>query len=117
MKLAHDILGGKCVQCGSTKYLQVHHKDPSKKKYNIDYATRLSLDKFLEELKKCELLCDSHHSRETHRHNKTMSEHGGGISDKKNCKCILCKNKKKQYMKEYMKNRRAVSLNSEAADS
>lgn len=106
IKLAREILGNKCAFCESPEKLHVDHIAPIEKKYDIAYTTRLSMEKFLDELKKCQLLCDSCHSFKTAVQNFRVVDHGGGISGKKNCSCILCKAKMKEYMKNYMKIRR-----------
>jgi len=58
-----DRLGGKCVECGATEYLQFDHINPSEKSYNItNNLHRKDLD---EELKKCQLLCWDCHMEKT----------------------------------------------------
>lgn len=64
---AIDYLGGKCVDCGylgskCPDALAFHHKDPSKKSFNISGKHCLSWEKIKQELDKCELLCHNCHS-------------------------------------------------------
>lgn len=60
------MFGGKCVICGYDKYvgaLQFHHKDPKEKSFGISQGyQRLSLDKLIEEAKKCILICANCHA-------------------------------------------------------
>ena len=57
--------GGCCEMCGETRpaTLCYHHLDPTSKKMNLDGRTfsNLSYDKVLQELDKCELLCQNCH--------------------------------------------------------
>ena len=57
-----EMLGGKCVDCGTTENLQFDHIDPSKKSFNI--ACVLS-ERMLAELEKCELRCGDCHLEKT----------------------------------------------------
>tara|TARA_B100000131_G_C17801676_1_gene485799 strand:+ start:105 stop:560 length:456 start_codon:yes stop_codon:yes gene_type:complete len=61
------LLGGKCVVCGTTERLEFDHIDPKNKLFNITrYATGgKPKDVFMEELKKCQLLCYSCHKNKT----------------------------------------------------
>lgn len=104
--LAHKILGGKCIKCNSTEKLQIDHKDPNKKSFEITTITRLSMKRFLKELEKCQLLCKNDHERKTAIEKSV--EHGGGISGQRNCPCSLCKAKKKEYMKNYTQRKKLL---------
>jgi 5-methylcytosine-specific restriction endonuclease McrA len=102
---ALDILGNKCAKCGTTEgVLDIDHINPIEKEYEITTITRLSKDKFLKELAKCQLLCQSCHIEKTKLEQGV--EHGGGLSGKRNCRCDLCRQIKNKYMREYKKNRR-----------
>jgi hypothetical protein len=62
--------GGCCEQCGYNKNiaaLEFHHKDPTKKEYQLDMRrlSNTSMKKLLIEVEKCELLCSICH-RELH---------------------------------------------------
>ncbi len=63
------LLGGKCKKCGYNKCsaaLEFHHKDPSKKEFEIKNAIeKYSWKRVIPELKKCILLCANCH-REIH---------------------------------------------------
>ena len=56
------MLGGKCVDCGTTKNLQFDHIDPSKKSFNISCVLS---ERTLKELEKCELRCGNCHLEKT----------------------------------------------------
>lgn len=65
---ALEKLGGKCNNCESTRYLEVHHKDPSTNTGNIfGYYWSRKLETFDEELDKCILLCRACHHKEHKR--------------------------------------------------
>lgn len=94
-----EMLGGKCVGCGTTEDLEFHHKEPATKLFSIGQCIDTNWDKLVTEAKKCELLCGSCHDVETIK--QLSVPHGGGASGKKNCPCIPCKSKKAEYMKQY----------------
>ena len=56
------MLGGKCVDCGTTENLQFDHKDPSKKSFNISCVLS---ERTFKELEKCELRCGDCHLEKT----------------------------------------------------
>lgn len=61
-------LGGKCIKCGNNKVylLDFHHRDPSIKEGELsDFSKGYQLEKFFNELEKCDLLCANCH-REFH---------------------------------------------------
>ena len=57
-----EMLGGKCVDCGTTENLQFDHMDPSKKSFNISCVLS---ERMLTELEKCELRCGDCHLEKT----------------------------------------------------
>lgn len=61
-------LGGKCIKCGIDKFylLDFHHRDPREKEGELsDFSKGYELEKFFNELNKCDLLCANCH-REFH---------------------------------------------------
>lgn len=66
---AIEFLGGKCMKCGYNKYqevLEFHHRNPSKKDFNIlSKGYCRSWERVKNEIIKCDLLCANCH-RETH---------------------------------------------------
>lgn len=77
VKLKHDLrehktnylknmFGNKCVICGSNEKLHFHHINPSEKLFDIsDGVVNYSVERCIEEIKKCNLLCDKCHIIET----------------------------------------------------
>ena len=78
-------LGGKCIKCGYDKYpevLEFHHRDPSKKDFNVSSKGHSrSWDRVKSEIEKCDLLCANCH-RETHveLHKLAASERNFGMN-------------------------------------
>ena len=76
---AIEHLGGKCMQCGYSKYpevLEFHYKNPDQKDFNISAKGHCrSWDRVKEEIKKCLLLCANCH-REIHVESKLAASKG-----------------------------------------
>lgn len=90
----HDIrkrmlayLGGKCVECGTSDNLHIHHKDPSQKEFNVcaDGWGR-PWDDMVAELDKCELRCVYHHIKIHEAEHGTISRYRGH-----RCRCDACR--------------------------
>lgn len=63
-KWAIKYLGGKCIECNSTKELNFDHINPDTKSYTITSMLSYSNEKIMKELKKCQLLClDCHKNK------------------------------------------------------
>lgn len=61
---AVEMFGNKCHDCGQSYpqcVYQFHHLDPTKKDVNPSKALSRGVDKMLEELKKCVMLCANCH--------------------------------------------------------
>jgi len=58
-------LGGKCVECGCTESLEFDHIDPSTKSFNIAAGYTKPKEVLLEEVAKCQLLCNKCHIEKT----------------------------------------------------
>ena len=59
------LAGGKCIKCGYSDCvgaLQFHHINPDEKTIGRRTLIQLSMDKALEEIKKCILLCANCHA-------------------------------------------------------
>ena len=63
--------GGKCERCGYDKCegsLQFHHTDPSQKEFTFSHVnlndSNFSIERFVQEVEKCELLCANCHFEE-----------------------------------------------------
>ena len=59
------LMGGKCVKCNSTQFLEFDHIDPNNYSFCIGGHLWKKFDKLLEESKKCQLLCYSCHKEKT----------------------------------------------------
>lgn len=64
-KDAIKMLGGKCSSCGSTTRLEFDHKDPDNKNFAITRLWSVPEAEFKGEVKKCRLLCNSCHRKNT----------------------------------------------------
>lgn len=95
---AIEILGGKCAVCGSTENLEIDHVNRADKTIDLGKLTSVSLERFSNELKVCQLLCEEHHKQKTSR--ESSVEHGGGKTGKRNCYCELCAPLKRAYARE-----------------
>lgn len=104
---AIESLGGFCHQCGSEKNIQFDHISPEEKTLEISEFLSVSMETFLLELNKCQLLCKYCHEK------KSILEQGknlakgthGTLSSYRYCKCDLCRQAKREYMKKYNENR------------
>jgi len=52
----------KCLMCGSSHQLTLHHRTPKTKKYCANKMVRKNWPIFLKELRKCDVLCDTCHT-------------------------------------------------------
>jgi len=90
-------LGGKCVHCSSTEFLEFDHIDPSNKV--IELTTLFdgsSWKRILEELIKCQLLCNSCHKKRRTASHGTYTRY---VHHK--CRCDLCKKANAIHNREY----------------
>lgn len=100
-------LGGKCVDCGTTKNLEFDHIVAEDKSIEIGDLLNYSEGRVQTELKKCALRCKRCHQKKSVTVGDIRSvEHGGGLSGKKNCPCIPCKTRKREYMQRYNASRK-----------
>ena len=65
-----DKMGGQCVSCGTTDNLEFDHINPLDKSLDITHKLTLKnayqLEEVIEELNKCQLLCEQCHKNKTH---------------------------------------------------
>jgi hypothetical protein len=91
--------GGQCEICGATEKLHFHHLDKETKLFSIGSNLNKAMDKILEEVEKCILLCVECHKKE---HGPT---HGLTMYSHYKCRCEICRaawnEKHKQYKKKY----------------
>ena len=99
-----ELLGGKCVSCGTKSNLQFDHIDPKKKKHNFNQIQDGNESIIHDELKKCVLLCAKCHLEKTKKNNefvnkdKSPSTHGTVWHYKKfKCRCDECKKAMSDY--------------------
>jgi len=59
------ILGGCCVKCGSTENLQFDHIEKDSREFVIAKIMKRKRAFVLQELKKCQLLCDTCHRKKS----------------------------------------------------
>ena len=97
------MLGGKCIDCGSTDNLEFDHIDPENKDFCISNYMTYPSSLVDAELAKCTLRCKSCHSSRTRTQNSV--EHGAGASGKRNCRCEPCRLRKAEYMRDYYRRR------------
>lgn len=97
------MLGGKCVLCGSTNNLDLDHKDPSTKSFNVSSMLTYSFKRLKEEVGKCQLLCHECHNIKTLKEQGKKPAKGthGTLSAHRYCNCLECKAAKNKYMKEW----------------
>ena len=89
-----ELLGGKCVRCGTTKNLHFDHIEPKSKNFLIsDNLDRNEAD-LLAEVDKCQLLCPACHRQKTIDNwevGMPKSKHGTLWMYKKyHCRCQEC---------------------------
>lgn len=58
-------LGGACAHCGTTEDLEFDHIDPAAKTYAISGLLSSKWERVVEELNKCQLLCQVCHVKKT----------------------------------------------------
>lgn len=73
MGRAREMLGGKCAQCGIDEDLHLDHIDYRTKSFTIAKLWSVSEERFLAELKKCQLLCRPHHEEKSVEEIREMS--------------------------------------------
>jgi len=114
-EFALKYFGNKCAKCGedgSKEELQIDHINPDDvniKAYSstLQYKGILRLPRkdFLEELKKCQLLCWPCHNEKTIKEqgHKLVTEHGVQMYNHYSCRCDICKKAISEYKRNYYK--------------
>ena len=104
-----ELLGGRCVRCGTDEKLEFDHVKPRSQSFRIARTYVRGREKLESELKKCQLLCWSCHlvkSRETGEL-PPAAEHGNRSRyANQGCRCALCSDASARYWRE----RRARAL-------
>lgn len=65
MESAKKSLGGKCAICGVSSNLELDHKNPDNKDFNVSKLWSVPEAEFKREVRKCRLLCHKHHLEHT----------------------------------------------------
>lgn len=99
-------LGGKCVRCGTTKRLELDHKEKKDKSFNITQHWSYSLEIYDKELEKCQLLCHDCHVQKSFESKDWgkgygPTDHGSSSMYKLGCRCRSCKNAYNKVTREY----------------
>jgi hypothetical protein len=100
-------LGGKCVVCGCADNLEVHHRNPKEKSFNVSNNWGRPWAILEHELAKCELRCRNHHI-EFH----ATAVHGTpSMYTNRKCRCDACREANRiacrPYRKKYNEKQRA----------
>lgn len=105
---AKNLLGGRCVLCGTTEDLQFDHIDAATKTIDVSAAIRdgWSRRRIGVELEKCQLLCSYHNGEKS----TILGEHAGGknkiidpqhgtsvMYGRQKCRCAVCRLWKRQH--------------------
>lgn len=93
-----DILGGSCVNCGCVHNLEFDHVLSEDKSFEITANLELGMERLLNELQKCQLLCHSCHLEKT-RSDYGVYMHGtASMYNNHKCRCDLCKTAWTKYL-------------------
>jgi hypothetical protein len=97
-----NVLGNKCVICGSIENLEIDHIVREGKSFSLSrsWSNRKSLG---EELQKCQLLCKICHQEKTLKDLNRVSAKTthGTLSSYRYCRCDLCRKAKSDYSHNY----------------
>ena len=85
-----EMLGGKCVRCGTTEDLEFDHIDPSLKRFNVCSDLTRAWDLLVEEAMKCQLLCKEDHIAKG-AEDRPEVPHGLYRYEYYHCRCDVCK--------------------------
>jgi hypothetical protein len=75
-----ELMGGRC-KCGSDYKLHFHHREPNEKLFSIcGPLAGGKWETILEELKKCDLLCEACHLEEHARRSRAEAQRAASIN-------------------------------------
>lgn len=110
---ALSILGGVCVGCSSKENLEIHHIDPETKSFTLAKGWHHAWNKILDELQKCQILCEDCHKLE----HKSTFPCGTIQRYSRGCRCDACTAANTEYHKNYRKEKRVGSSTGRAGAS
>lgn len=105
---AKQLLGGKCIKCGTQDNLQFDHINPATKLYTIANVWNYRKEILDIEISKCQLLCEKCHEEKTLNDLGRVSAKNthGTLSSYKYCRCDLCKQVKADHYKQWRAKRK-----------
>jgi hypothetical protein len=86
-----EMLGGKCVRCGSTEDLEFDHIDPSAKRFAIGAELSRAWAELVAEAQKCQLLCRKDHVAKGAEDRPTLNHGTYYVYWYYGCRCPECK--------------------------
>ena len=105
-----DLLGGVCVDCGSTHQLEFDHDDRILKSFDVSKSYSKNYEDLKKEILKCKLRCKKCHKRKTQDVDGLKAEHGKySMYRHHKCRCELCKEANREQHKSWRQKRRAVA--------
>lgn len=102
------LLGGVCAICGDPHNVEIDHVDYKKKSFPLSKLWSVRESRFLEELRKCQLLCKKHHQKKSieERGWDSRNTHGTiAAYTHGKCRCEKCRKAKRNQMREYRKHK------------
>lgn len=85
-----DLLGGRCVGCGSKENLELDHVNPKNKSFTISSKMSYAYKKVLAEVKKCQLLCGKCHKLKNKKDNGEAKHGSISMYRHHRCRCESC---------------------------
>jgi 5-methylcytosine-specific restriction endonuclease McrA len=85
-----EMLGGKCVRCGTTEGLEFDHIDPSTKRFSVCVGLTRAWAELVTEAEKCQLLCRPDHLIKT-AEDRGEPPHGRYRYVYWQCRCDVCR--------------------------
>lgn len=111
-RYCEQYLGGRCVRCGVTEFLEFDHIERKSKVANVSSLLRgSSSERLRTEVDKCQLLCMDCHIGKTIEETPepahgTLSRYGNRYK----CRCELCMAANRKRGREYMRKFRLAKL-------
>lgn len=121
-KAIYDHLGGKCSRCGDKKGpFHLDHKDKRKKTMRASDLHSVNDQKFKDEIKNLQLLCEKCHrdkTKESWDYSTPKPRHGTyWMYRKHGCRCKKCTKAYKEKQKEWRENRKKKADDMTAIDT